>query len=101
MDIELSCECGRDSCTEEVHIRRGYVHIQHADGIEEERWDYCYVNVYGLKEGDIYPEVMLTPSSARKLMWNLILGYMPVVSTLVHKVRLWYYQFNLWRIFRR
>lgn len=80
MDIEFNCSCGNPDCKARAFFRRGYVHIRHEDGSEEQRWDYFYLDAEDWneeeKKGQLV-ELMLPPSEARSLWWFLLWEFIP------------------------
>ena len=98
--LETECECGNPECKAQVFMRRGYVHISHPDGTEETRWDYLYIDVWSNDELGGSTELMLTPEAAKFLMWQLIFGYMPIISHLrqfiLNRPYYWFVEVRHW-----
>jgi hypothetical protein len=93
MYLELDCDCGNPACSGELFVRRGYVHIRHPDGREEERWDYLHIDVKsGVGDDSKMVQLMLTPEDGRAALWWFTKNYMPVLHNLItayYRVRVW------------
>lgn len=76
-NLDIKCECGNPKCKAELSMRKGYVHIRHPDGREEERYDYLHIDAYPHKEKQEIIELMFPPEMAREIMWWFILAYLP------------------------
>ena len=101
--LDTTCDCGNPDCRTTAHLRKGYIQIRHEDGSEEVRWDWFHIDTWRNEsdESTTFIELMLPPEAAHELMWNLILGYMPVVRqfyTIYRRLKYWFEGKIIWPI---
>lgn len=68
---DIKCDCGNPECTTEIMFRKGP--IFRPDGSREKSWLHLDANTYDGSHN--WVEVMISPKSARKLMWWMLKNF--------------------------